>query len=155
MPAQPPTPRRPAELPDGKLTANGSARWPLPDIPPRPEQVTYVRHQTRLVLSLWRLTDLLAAVEVLVSELATNAVRHARTLFTVAAVWDGLTLRVQVSDASPLSPRPRRAARPDREGGRGLLLVDAIATDWGVDLHPRGKTIWFAMRRNPDAAYEV
>jgi len=127
---------------------DGLARWTLPDIAPSPKPVTYVRHQARLVLSLWRLADLVASVEVLISELATNAVRHARTLFTVAAIWDGVTLRVEVSDTSPLAPRPQLAARQDREGGRGLLLVDAIATEWGVDLHPDGKTIWFTISRD-------
>ena len=144
-PAQPPTPRGPGDLPDGKLSLDGSARWRLPAIAPGPEQVTYVRHQARLVLRLWRLTDLIAAVEVLVSELATNAVRHARTVFTVAASWDGQTLRVEVSDASPLAPRPQLAVHPDGEGGRGLLLVDAIASSWGVDLNPEGKTVWFTI----------
>ncbi len=143
--AQPPPPRRPADLPDGKLSMDGVARWSLPAVVPCPKQVTYVRHQTRLVLRLWRLTDLMGPVEVLISELATNAVRHAGTMFTVAASWDGLTLRIEVSDASPLAPRPQLAAHRDREGGRGLLLVDAIATDWGVDLYPQGKTVWFAI----------
>jgi anti-sigma regulatory factor (Ser/Thr protein kinase) len=126
---------------------DGSARWTLPAVSPRPEQVSYVRHQTALILQLWRLADLTSPVEVLISELATNAVRHARTLFTVSVTWDGLTLTAEVSDASPLAPRPQLNPYPDREGGRGLLLVDAIASDWGVDLYDQGKTIWFTLRR--------
>ena len=147
-PAQPPTPRSPDDLPDGTLSMDGFARWTLPAVAPGSEQVTYVRHQTRLVLRLWRLTDLTGAVEVLISELATNAVRHARTLFAVAVIWDGRALRVEVSDASLVTPQPQLAVDADREGGRGLLLVDAIATDWGVDLYPRGKTVWFTIRRD-------
>ena len=152
-PAQPPAPRNPPNLPDGRLSSDGSARWTLPAVTPGPEQMTYVRHQARLVLQLWRLADLMAAVEVLISELATNVVRHARTLFTVTVAWDGATLRVEVSDASPLTPRPQLATDTDREGGRGLLLVDAIATAWGVDLHPHSKTVWFTIRRGEAARW--
>jgi anti-sigma regulatory factor (Ser/Thr protein kinase) len=146
--AQPPSPRSPDDLPDGHLSANGSVRWTLPDITPRPEQVAYVRRQTRLVLQLWRLGDLTWLVEVLVSELAANVVRHARTPFTVTFAWDGLTLMVEVSDASPLPPQPPVAAHPEDEAGRGLLLVDAIAADWSVELHRQGKTVWFTLRRD-------
>jgi anti-sigma regulatory factor (Ser/Thr protein kinase) len=153
MPAQPPTPRNPADRPDGRLSADGSARWTLPAVAPGPEQVTYVRHQTRLVLHLWGLTDLTSAVEVLVSELATNAVRHARTRFTVTVAWDGRTLRVEVSDASPLAPRPQLGVSCDRDGGRGLLLIDAIASDWGIDLDHQGKTIWFTIGRDSQDAW--
>ena len=147
MRAQPPSPRSPTDLPDGHLSLDGSVRWTLPDISPRPQQVTYVRRQTRLVLQLWRLADLTWPVEVLISELAKNVVRHARTLFTVTVTWDGLTLMAEVSDASPLPPRPPVAATSEDEGGRGLLLVDAIATDWGVDLYHQGKAVWFTLRR--------
>jgi hypothetical protein len=82
-----------------------------------------------------------------------HAVRYAQTLFTVAAVWNGLTLRVEVSDASPLAPRPQLSAHPDREGGRGLFLVDAIASDWGVDVYPHGKTVWFTMSRDSEMSW--
>ena len=131
---------------------DGSARWTLAAVVPGPEQVSYVRHQARRVLQLWQLGDLMAAAEVLISELATNAVRHARTLFTVTVAWDGATLRVEVRDASPLTPRPQ-LTRPDRESGRGLLLVDAIATAWGVDLSPDGKTVWFSISRDAAARW--
>jgi anti-sigma regulatory factor (Ser/Thr protein kinase) len=152
LPAQPPAPRTPPNLPDGQLSSmDGSARWILPAVTPGPEQATYVRHQARLVLQLWRLADLMAAVEVLISELATNAVRHARTLFTVTVAWDGATLRGEVNDASPVAPRPQLAPHPDREGGRGLLLLDAIATTWGVEMYPDGKTVWFTISRDSTA----
>ena len=145
---QPSSPRGPGDLPDGHLSVDGFVRRSLPDISPRAEQVAYVRHQARLVLQLWRVTDLAWPVEVLISELAGNVVRHAGTLFTVTVAWDGLTLMAEVSDASPLPPRPPVAAHPEDEGGRGLLLVDAIATDWGVELNRHGKTVWLSLRRD-------
>lgn len=147
---QPPSPRSPtdSELPDGQLSVNSSLRWTLPQLSPRAEQVTYLRHQTRLVLQLWRITDLTWPAELLITELATNVVRHAHTNLTVTLAWDGLTLMADVSDANPRPPRPPVAAYPEDEGGRGLLLVDAIATYWSVDLHQHGKTVWFMLRRN-------
>ena len=76
-------------------------------------------------------------------------VRHARTLFTVTLSWDGRTLRGEVNDADPMAPRPQLATSLDREGGRGLLLVDVIAADWGVDLYPQNKTVWFEISLDP------
>jgi anti-sigma regulatory factor (Ser/Thr protein kinase) len=148
MHAQPPVQRGPVGLPAGDLSIEGTRRWTLTDVDPRADQIRYVRHQARLVLALWRLTDLTSPVEVLISELATNVVRHARTAFTVGITWDGRTLRAGVSDGLPLAPRPPLASRDDDEGGRGLLLVDAVATDWGVDLYHDGKTVWFEITRD-------
>ncbi|MGW4720054.1 ATP-binding protein [Nocardia sp. NPDC004260] len=73
-------------------------------------------------------------------ELASNAVVHARAprgcrLMVTGHGW----LRVEVEDASPA---PARIRRPDHTGGRGLILVDQLATCWGVDYHGRGKTVW-------------
>ena len=45
-------------------------------------------------------------------------------------------------------PRTQLATHLDHEGGRGLLLVDAVAHDWGVDLYSQGKTVWFTINRD-------
>ena len=80
--------------------------------------------------------------KVVVSELVTNAVIHANTAVTV-----GLTLlpeggaRIEVGDASSWPPTPR-AATYDAPSGRGLLLVDALAKEWGVIPSQEGKTVW-------------
>ncbi|MFJ9841278.1 ATP-binding protein, partial [Kitasatospora sp. NPDC101155] len=86
---------------------------------------------------------------ILLSELVTNACRHARTprdrLIGVRVLLPTCSvLRIEVSDASPELPALRQAARDD-ESGRGLELVAALATSWGA--HPRGegyvgKTTW-------------
>ncbi|MBF6340348.1 ATP-binding protein [Nocardia abscessus] len=73
-------------------------------------------------------------------ELAGNAVVHARAprgcrLIVAGHGW----FRVEVDDASPARARIRR---PDHTGGRGLILVDQLATRWGVDYHGGGKTVW-------------
>ncbi|MFD8783022.1 ATP-binding protein [Kitasatospora sp. NPDC059599] len=87
---------------------------------------------------------------ILLSELVTNACRHARAprdrLIGVRLLLPTCSvLRIEVSDASPELPALRRAALDD-ESGRGLELVAALATSWGA--HPRGegfigKTVWF------------
>lgn len=95
--------------------------------------------------------DTVETAVLLVSELVTNACRHARTpagreIGIRCALRDG-TLRVEVSDASDLLPRSRDASAED-ESGRGLALVTALADAW--DAHPRscgiGKTVWFELK---------
>ena len=90
----------------------------------------------------WSRTDLVDDAAVITTELATNAVLHARTGFTVTISCraDG-AIRVAVRDASLLPPRLRRPA-PTEGSGRGLGLVAAIATGWGTDVLPDGKVVW-------------
>lgn len=80
-------------------------------------------------------------VELLVSELVTNAVRHARgdIEVTIGAIIRG-RIRVSIGDGSPSRPAIRE---PKLEGGHGLRLVEALADRWGVDQRVGGKTVWF------------
>lgn len=82
----------------------------------------------------------------LTSELATNAVRHAQTDFTVSVqVHDGL-LRVAVSDQCQEWPIPSNAMPSSNvRSGRGLVLIETYATDWGVEPFPGGKVVWFTL----------
>ena len=78
-------------------------------------------------------------------ELAANAVRHARTPFTVSVVVDGGALRLDVFDGDPRPPA-LRSLDLESTGGRGLHIVSGIAVDWGwepavVDGVP-GKRVW-------------
>lgn len=73
-------------------------------------------------------------------ELACNALRHARPSRACRLLLTrDARFRVEVDDASPVRPRIRR---PDHTGGRGLLLVERLATRWGVDCRGDGKTMW-------------
>jgi anti-sigma regulatory factor (Ser/Thr protein kinase) len=81
-------------------------------------------------------------VTLLVSELASNAVRHAKSPFTVSVSCDGTIVRVEVTDDSPEVP-VRRAPTVDAVTGRGLLIVEALASSWGVEPSDSGKTVWF------------
>ena len=103
---------------------------------------TDARRFVRETLARWGRSDLIDDASLVATELATNAVLHARTGFTIA-LWrcsEG-TIRVAVRDAGLGRPRPRRAG-PLEGSGRGLRLVEALATAWGTDLLPDGKLVW-------------
>jgi hypothetical protein len=95
----------------------------------------------------WGRADLIDDAAVITTELAANAVLHARTDFTVTIARrpDG-TIRVAVRDASILPPR-RRQPGPYDGSGRGLGLVEAIAAGWGSDILADGKVVWAQLRR--------
>ncbi|MEU5512910.1 ATP-binding protein [Streptomyces griseoaurantiacus] len=82
-----------------------------------------------------------------VAELAANAVLHGRVPgrdFALSLLHDETrgTLRIEVTDTHPAFP-VRGTPAPEEDAGRGLLLVEALATDWGVQGRPGpGKTVW-------------
>lgn len=84
--------------------------------------------------------------ELLVSELATNAVLHGAPPITVHVECDGARgLLVSVADENPQQPIAREAG-PDDESGRGISLVDVVSDRWGVSQHPGdGKDVWFRL----------
>ncbi|MGP3981969.1 ATP-binding protein [Streptomyces sp. KR80] len=100
----------------------------------------------------WKIPDETAETAVLLlSELVTNACKHAR-VSPGREIWARCLLvedrmRVEVSDASGDLPRPRQVS-PEDESGRGLTLVAALANDWGAHSRPCGigKTVWFELR---------
>jgi anti-sigma regulatory factor (Ser/Thr protein kinase) len=80
-------------------------------------------------------------IRLVVSELATNAVIHAGTAFSVSVRCTGSAVRISVRDSSPAQPVVRNGG-PASMSGRGLHLVKAVSDAWGVDADPDGKTIW-------------
>lgn len=86
--------------------------------------------------------------ELVVSELVTNAVVHAATPVDVEAIVRRHGVRVEVADGSPHPPVPR-AYEGLAGTGRGLRLLEELADEWGVQPHPRGKTVWFELRTGP------
>jgi anti-sigma regulatory factor (Ser/Thr protein kinase) len=87
-------------------------------------------------------TDVADDIALMVSELATNAVRHARTRFRVSVDRTPGGVRVSVTDGADGHPVARDPS-PHELSGRGLLIVDRLADTWGVDHERRGKTVWF------------
>jgi anti-sigma regulatory factor (Ser/Thr protein kinase) len=88
-------------------------------------------------------------VALLVSEVASNAVLHAKTAFVVAVVVDDSSIRVEITDGNPTRPTIKQY-QADSVTGRGLHLVDAAASRWGVDTASPGKTVWFEVDRGSE-----
>ena len=95
--------------------------------------------------------DLADAAGLLVSELVTNAIVHARTDVTLRVTIRRGVLRIEVADGSPVVPTPRRTSALAGTG-RGLQLVDRLANRWGVQKSRGGKTIWFELSPIEQAA---
>lgn len=85
--------------------------------------------------------------ELLVSELVTNVVVHtpcAQVGVDVSTDARADSLRVAVRDSDPAPPQPQEP-EPGRPGGRGLRIVDAVASAWGCERLDRGKEVWFVL----------
>ncbi|MFI1353982.1 SpoIIE family protein phosphatase [Streptomyces sp. NPDC020898] len=103
------------------------------------------RRLARRALSRWGLEDLTDSVELLVSEVVTNAVRYASRPITLRLLRTDV-LRCEVGDDVPQLPRLRQARATD-EGGRGLYLVNRLARRWGATRLSTGKVVWFEVNR--------
>ncbi|CAM5249358.1 hypothetical protein GCM10010329_08260 [Streptomyces spiroverticillatus] len=115
----------------------------------RPRAVGLARGELRKTLAGWGMAAVEEAAALVLSELLTNAQRHARvrgreieTRFVRLAGERESGVRLEVHDASAVRPRPR-AASPDACEGRGLLLVELMADRWGVaGRNGPGKAVW-------------
>lgn len=125
----------------GTATPSHVACWLLE---PEAQAAGRARRTTRRTLSQWGLGDLTDSVELLVSEMVTNAVRYTQGPVTLRLLRTPDTLRCEVGDSSPQLPQHVRAQDTD-ESGRGVLLVDQLARQWGATPHTAGKTVWFDM----------
>ncbi|MEU7472155.1 SpoIIE family protein phosphatase [Streptomyces sp. NPDC044984] len=103
------------------------------------------RRLARRALSRWGLEELSDSVELLVSEVVTNAVRYATRPVTLRLLRTDV-LRCEVGDDVPQLPRLRQARATD-EGGRGLYLVNRLARRWGATRLSTGKVVWFELNR--------
>ena len=83
----------------------------------------------------------LAAITLVTSELAANAIKFASQDIEISLVAHGVHVQIAVSDNNPQPARLQQPG-PETPGGRGLLLVDALAERWGQDHHKNGKTVW-------------
>jgi anti-sigma regulatory factor (Ser/Thr protein kinase) len=116
-----------------------------------PESVRAARQFVLATLASWDLDDMGEVASLLTSELVTNAVLHAKTAFHLSVQSDDdREVLIEVTDGSD-EPPVRGDARPDAEGGRGLVLVASLASRWGTRLGPRGKAVWFCLERDARA----
>lgn len=90
----------------------------------------------------WGCSEISDAATLIVSELVANAIVHAATPAGLRAQWSNGVLRLEVMDHAEGSPPDPKVAEPDDESGRGLFLVDALSTAWGVESTDHGKVVW-------------
>ncbi|MBH1937882.1 SpoIIE family protein phosphatase [Streptomyces sp. AV19] len=136
-------PERPADdiaLLLARTRALGGGQVGSWELTPHPASVAEARKRVLAQLEEWGLEELAFTTELVVSELVTNAIRHAEPPILLRLIRDG-ALICEVSDASSTTPRMRRARVFD-EGGRGLLLVAQLCRRWGTRFTAGGKTIW-------------
>lgn len=129
------------------LEAGRVVSWELPT---DPSQVAHARALTTRQLAIWGLEPLAFTTELMVSELVTNAIRHARGPIVLRLIH-AAALLCEVSDGSLSAPHLRRARTSD-EGGRGLFLVAQLASRWGARYDRDGKTIWAEQPLSPVGA---
>ena len=88
------------------------------------------------------LVDVVDDSELLVSELVTNAVQHARAPLGLRLTWTADVVRVEIRDGSPGAlPLPRETGEAELDG-RGMTVVGRLADRWGWDRDADGKTVW-------------
>ena len=119
----------------------------MPDLslilPPAVRSAPRARDALRSLMGTWADEETREDALLLLTELVANGVVHARSSLAVhlTVAHDGL--RAEVRDESPLSPMLRI---PDESGGRGVLILNVLASRWGVLPHPgSGKTVWFEL----------
>lgn len=111
-------------------------------LPPVPPSVRVARHEVERAIAEYP-EDVRATAALLTSELASNAVVHAKTSFTVRAHADRSVVRVAISDSG--GRLPTIAVRgPSTLGGWGLSMVDATANRWGIEADDT-TTVWFEL----------
>lgn len=113
----------------------------------RPEPASVAQVRSFVASSVQGPRPLIDDLCLVASELATNAVLHARTPFTVMVEQAPGAVRVVVEDGSPRRPIASESA-PATATGRGLAIVDALAREWGVRPGSDGKAVWAEIDRH-------
>jgi serine phosphatase RsbU (regulator of sigma subunit)/anti-sigma regulatory factor (Ser/Thr protein kinase) len=114
-------------------------------------EVAASRVRVREALVNWGLPRLVDTAELLVTELATNALRYGKAPFELQVLLLDDVVTFAVTDADPPLPRFRRSSYDD-EGGRGLQLVATLASRWGARATTTGKVVWCELPRTGGAA---
>jgi anti-sigma regulatory factor (Ser/Thr protein kinase) len=118
-----------------------------------PESVTSARRFASEVLQ-GAPDDVRDAVALMISEVASNCIRHTDTGFELTIIQTAATIRVEATDRGGGAPTMRSPGPTDPDG-RGLRIVDMLSSSWGFDPLPAGgKTVWFAVGSQPPAERE-
>lgn len=107
--------------------------------------VPAARAWARRMLVRWEIPHLVERVELLVSELITNAIKHARTSGAPVGLvlrFVGETLRLEIHDRDSENWPVQQKPVAEAVGGHGLWLVEACSDRWGMELAEYGKAVW-------------
>jgi serine phosphatase RsbU (regulator of sigma subunit)/anti-sigma regulatory factor (Ser/Thr protein kinase) len=126
------------------VRASTAATTATTSIPPEPQAAGAARATVLAALKHWGVAEDTFTVELLVSELVTNAIRYANTPSKLVLRRGRHALYVEVSDEDTRVPRLLHPTADD-EGGRGLQLVAELSTQWGARPTRTGKTVWFQL----------
>jgi DNA-binding NarL/FixJ family response regulator len=131
-----------------------AVRQAMTTFAPEPQNAGSARRFVDEILRQWDCEELVENVTLLVSELVTNAIEHARSDLDVAVKLFPDRVRVDVLDRIALTDANgvaaatgTQAASAEATSGRGLFMVEAIAQRWGVDESDDGKSVWFELAR--------
>ncbi|MGQ5592168.1 ATP-binding protein [Streptomyces sp. ESR1.13] len=118
-----------------------------------PAEVGLLRQAAVAQLGRWGMRRAVEEVELVVTELATNVIKHVGegASATLVLEWKGERLRVEVHDKSRSAPS-LSVADCDDECGRGLHLLAAVTADWGTVLTEAGKSVWCEIALGSDRA---
>lgn len=111
-------------------------------LPADPASVAAAREFVGTCLTRWNLDELTDDIGLVVDELVTNSIKHARSPVIVSIAHRTDRIVVNVEDESTEDPRPDMLAGPMDEEGRGLRLVSHVAREWGCTRLPDGKRVW-------------
>ena len=109
---------------------------------PVPTSAGVARRFIDLTLTGWGCDALVDAAVLLVSEVVTNAILHARSDIEVHVASRGTVMRIEVTDHGDGDP-VMRSYSEDASSGRGLAIVEQVASAWGVTKVAGGKRVWF------------
>jgi len=133
------------------MTAQETRCWHWTQEPPPEQCVGEAREIARKTLADWGLIGLADEVTLIVSELMTNAVIHARSRIKLTLAVNGTHLSGEITDHGPgwIPTAFPQIADVDSENGRGLGIVAALTHNWGAapNLDGQGMRVWFAMRK--------
>ena len=111
-----------------------------------PAAVSGARKTLLRQLQAWGLDHLADDLQLIASELITNAVRYGKAPINVRLHTRGSRVRVEVTDGNPNDVPEQLDAGSSLTHGRGIPLIEAIASSWGVDHHSNSKTVWAELK---------
>ncbi|AZP14733.1 ATP-binding protein [Streptomyces aquilus] len=137
-----------------RLTPSGARRY-TETLACEPASARRARLLVSAAVNAWGISEMSEAGMQIVAELVNNAVEHTRCRSVRVLVTRTTERRVRIAVADTCRETPEMG-RPDgdAEGGRGLLLVDALSSRWGYDRDPLGKVVWAELEVPPTAEHQ-